>query len=59
MRKVFSGLFASLDVVVQADADWQFAYFDEEMFAELTATWMRADAAVMGRRSFEGSDLLK
>lgn len=58
MRKVFSGLFVSLDGVVQADADWQFTYFDEEMFAEVTAAWMRAGAAVMGRRSFEGYNAL-
>jgi len=38
VRKIFSGLFVSLDGVVQADDDWQFAYFDEEMFAELTST---------------------
>lgn len=39
---------------MQADDDWQFAYFDEEMFADVHAAWARAGAAVMGRRSFEG-----
>lgn len=58
MRKIVSGLFVSLDGVVQADVDWQFAYFDEEMFAGVTAAWTRAGAAVMGRRSFEGYNAL-
>lgn len=58
MRKIFSELFVSLDGVVHADDDWQFAYFDEEMFAAVTAAWARAGAAVMGRRSFEGYNAL-
>lgn len=54
MRKMVSGLFMSLDGVVEADDDWQFAYFDEEMFGVITAWWERADAVLMGRRSFKG-----
>jgi dihydrofolate reductase len=59
MRKIVSGLFMSLDGIVDADDDWQFSYFDEEMFAELTAAWERASAALMGRRSFEGYNALR
>ncbi len=36
VREIFSGLFVSLDGVVQADVDWQYAYFDEEMFVGVT-----------------------
>jgi dihydrofolate reductase len=59
MRKIVSGMFMSLDGVVRADDDWQFAYFDEELFASITAAWDRADTVVMGRRSFEGYRLLR
>lgn len=59
MRKIVTGLFMSLDGVVEADNDWQFAYFDEEVFDSIAAGWDRADAALMGRRSFEGFDTLR
>ncbi|HZI96178.1 MAG TPA: hypothetical protein VFD41_01485 [Actinomycetales bacterium] len=32
MRKIVTGHFMSLDGVVEADDDWQFAYFDDELF---------------------------
>lgn len=35
----------------------QFAYFDEEMFAGVTAAWARAGAAVMGGL-FEAGELV-
>lgn len=54
MRKIFTGLFMSLDGVIDADDDWQFAYFDEELFASISAGMARVDAVLMGRRSFEG-----
>lgn len=54
-----TGLFMSLDGIVQADDDWQFAYFDEELFATITAGWARAGAVLMGRRSFGGYDRLR
>ncbi len=59
MRKIVTGLFMSLDGVVEAEDDWQFAYFDEELFEWITAGWDRADAALIGRRSFEGYDALR
>lgn len=36
MRKLVTGLFISLDGVVEADNDWQFAYLDDETFGALT-----------------------
>lgn len=59
MRKIKSGMLMSLDGVVDADDDWQYAYFDEELFARITAAWESSDAAVMGRRSFEGYAALR
>jgi dihydrofolate reductase len=59
VRRIVSGLFSSIDGVVQADDDWQFAYFDEELFASITAAWRSADAALIGRRSFEGYRALR
>ena len=56
MRKLVTSLFISLDGVVEADNDWQFAYLDDETFGALTTAWDRVDAALMGRRSFEGFD---
>jgi dihydrofolate reductase len=59
MRKIFTGLFTSLDGIVDADDQWQFPYFDEELFQGITAGWARAGAALLGRRSFEGFDALR
>lgn len=59
MRKIITELFMSLDGVVEADDDWQFAYFDGELFERIVAGWDRADAALMGRRSFEGYESLR
>ena len=54
-----TGLFMSLDGIVEADDDWQFAYFDDELFAGIAAGWARAGAALMGRRTFAGFDRLR
>lgn len=51
MRKVVSGLFVSLDGVVQAPNEWQFA-FDEEMGAALGDTLEKADTILLGRVTF-------
>lgn len=59
MRKLVTGLFMSLDGIVEAGDDWQFAYFDDELFESITAGWDRADAVLMGRRSFEGFNALR
>jgi dihydrofolate reductase len=59
MRKIFTGLFTSLDGIVEADDQWQFPYFDEELLQGITAGWARAGAALLGRRSYEGFDALR
>lgn len=59
MPKIFAGLFTSLDGIVEADDQWQFPYFDEELFGGITAGWARAGATLLGRRSFEGYDALR
>lgn len=35
MRQVKTSIFISLDGIVDADSDWQYAYFDEQLFEEL------------------------
>jgi len=51
MRKVYAGLFASIDGVVQAPNEWQPA-FDEEMGAALGRMLDGQDAVLMGRVTF-------
>lgn len=57
--QLVTGLFMSLDGIVEADGDWQFTYFDDELFAAITAGWARAGAVLMGRNSFAGYDRLR
>lgn len=49
----------SFDRIVEAEDDWQFAYFDDELFADIAAGWSRAGAVLMGRRSYAGYDRLR
>lgn len=51
MRKVVSGLFISLDGVVESPDQWQFA-FDEEMGAVLATTLETADTVLLGRVTY-------
>ncbi len=51
MRKVYAGLFSSLDGVVQAPNEWQPA-FDEEMGAALSRMLDEQDAVLLGRVTF-------
>jgi dihydrofolate reductase len=51
MRKVFSGLFSSIDGVVEAPNQWQPA-FDEEMGAALSTMLEGQDTVLMGRVTF-------
>ena len=39
MRKITTGLFTSLDGIAAPDGDWQFPYFDEELFTGIAAGW--------------------
>ncbi|WP_219415462.1 dihydrofolate reductase family protein [Pseudonocardia nigra] len=59
MGKIVTGLFTSLDGIVDADDDWQFPYFDEELFAAITAGWRSASTLLLGRRSYEGYERLR
>jgi dihydrofolate reductase len=51
MRKVYAGLFSSIDGVVQAPNEWQPA-FDEEMGAALGRMLEGQDAVLLGRVTF-------
>lgn len=53
MRKVVSGLFISLDGVVESPEKWQFDHFDAEMAAGLDAVIAAADAALLGRVTYQ------
>lgn len=52
MREVISGLFMSVDGVVEAPDQWQFA-FDEEMGEELQASLDKQDAVLLGRVTYQ------
>jgi hypothetical protein len=47
MRKLFSGLFISLDGVAEAPDQWQFE-FDDEMGAEMATQTEAQDAMLLG-----------
>ncbi|GAA3756790.1 dihydrofolate reductase family protein [Salinactinospora qingdaonensis] len=51
MRKVVSGLFMSVDGVVESPERWQFA-FDEEMGAAMNAALEAADTVLLGRVTY-------
>ena len=51
MRKVFAGLFSSLDGVVEAPGEWQ-PSFDEEMGAALSRMLDEQDAVLLGRVTY-------
>ena len=50
MRKLVSGLFTSLDGVVESPSGWAGPYFDEELFGWIGAGLPLADAILLGRR---------
>ena len=53
MRKIVSGLFISLDGVVEAPDQWHFPYFNDEMGEAVGSLVAEADAMLLGRRTFE------
>jgi dihydrofolate reductase len=53
MRKIVSGLFITLDGVVESPDKWQFPYFNEEMGQVVTSQMDAADAMLLGRRTYE------
>jgi dihydrofolate reductase len=48
-----SGLFISLDGVVESPNLWHFPYFDDEMGAAVGAMMAGNDAMLIGRRTYE------
>lgn len=59
MRRIVTGLFMSLDGVVDADDGWQFPYFDEDFFRLIEAGQGRTGAVLVGRRSYEGYERVR
>ena len=53
MGFIKSGLFISLDGVVQAPETWHFPYFDEQMGAAVGELMNGNDAMLLGRRTYE------
>jgi dihydrofolate reductase len=51
MRKVYAGLFSTIDGVVEAPDQWQTA-FDDEMGAALAGMLEQQDAVLLGRVTF-------
>jgi len=53
MRKVFSGLFISLDGVTEAPNLWQFDNFDADMGAAMGAVLAEEDTVLLGRVTYQ------
>ncbi len=53
MRKVVSGLFISLDGVVELPDQWQFDYFNDEMMAAMGAHIGAEDTVLLGRVTYQ------
>ena len=53
MRKVISGLFISLDGVIESPEKWQFDHFDSDMMAALGAHIAAEDTILLGRVTYE------
>ena len=53
MRKIVSGLFISLDGVVEAPDKWHFPYFNDEMGAAVNAQAAEADTLLFGRVTYQ------
>lgn|ERR1022692_426319 len=52
MRKIVTGLFMSLDGVVESPFSWASQYFNDEMFEWIGAGLPQADAILLGRRTY-------
>ena len=53
MRKIVSGLFISLDGVVESPDKWHFPYFDDEMGQEVGALMAASDTMLLGRQTYQ------
>ena len=52
MRKIVTGLFMSLDGVVDAPSTWAGPYFDDQLTEMMGAGIAQADAILLGRRTY-------
>lgn len=52
MRKLATGLFMSLDGVVESPSSWATPYFDKDLFAWIGSGLPLADAILLGRRTY-------
>jgi dihydrofolate reductase len=53
MRKIVSGLFISLDGVVEAPNEWHSSYFNEEMGDAVQSMMASSEEMLFGRRTYE------
>jgi dihydrofolate reductase len=53
MGSIKSGLFISLDGVIEAPETWHFPYFDDQMGAVVGEMMSGNDATLLGRRTYE------
>ncbi len=53
MRKIVSGLFISLDGVIEAPHEWHFPYFNDEMGAAVDEQMQAADTMLLGRVTYQ------
>jgi dihydrofolate reductase len=53
MRKIISGLFITVDGVIDAPQKWNPPYYDDEMTQAVQAQLAGADTHLYGRRSYE------
>jgi dihydrofolate reductase len=53
MRKVVSGLFISVDGIVQAPNEWQFDSFDADLGVEMTTMIAETDTILLGRVTYQ------
>src|SRR5215218_6921956 len=54
MGHIKSGLFISLDGVIEAPETWHFPYFDDQMGAVVNELMSESDAILIGRHTYEG-----
>jgi dihydrofolate reductase len=53
MGTIKSGLFISLDGVIESPQTWHFDYFNDEMGAAVGSLMSQSDAMLLGRRTYE------
>lgn len=53
MRKIYAGLYLSLDGVMEAPEKWTFPYSNDELGQAIGAQFAASDALLLGRRTYE------